>query len=136
MPSREDWPKIMRAISDERIALSVAKNSNYAGGDAESDAFSNFNLVEILTHGRVTREVGIFVRLCDKVARLGNVMFGAPDAVGESVEDTLKDLANYADITLAAWREKHPAPNLELEADSLLSGADIPLPAGDPQPGK
>lgn len=46
--------------------------------------------------------------MCDKVSRLGNVLFGVPDQVGESVEDTLKDLANYADILLQAWREKNP----------------------------
>jgi aspartate carbamoyltransferase catalytic subunit len=47
--------------------------------------------------------------MCDKMARLGNVLFGAPDQVGESVEDTVKDLANYSDILLQAYREKRAA---------------------------
>jgi len=106
MPTRRDWPDLMRAIAEERIALSSAKNANYAGGEMDADAFANFNLVGVLTHDKITREQGIFVRLCDKVARLGNLLFGAQDAVGESVEDTLKDLANYADILLQALRER------------------------------
>jgi len=100
----------MRAIAGERIELSTRKTANYAG---DEDAFFNFNLVEQITHGKITCEQGIFVRMCDKMGRLGNLLFGAPDTVGESVEETLKDLANYSDMVLQAWREKRFGKNQE-----------------------
>lgn len=117
MPSRREWPETMRKIAEERIELSARKNANYSGGELDADAFKNFNLVEIVTNGKISREAGIFVRMVDKVARLGNVMFGEPDQVGESVEDTLKDLANYSDIALQAWREKHSDDGAQLSFD-------------------
>jgi hypothetical protein len=55
MPTRREWPEKMQAIASERIALSAAKNANYAGGDLDSDAFANFNLVDTLTHGKISR---------------------------------------------------------------------------------
>ena len=43
---------------------------------------------------------GIVVRLGDKVARLKTLQRGAGEAVDESIEDTLMDVANYAIIAL------------------------------------
>ena len=48
-------------------------------------------------------DLGVAVRLSDKMARLKN-MYGSgrgADAKDESVEDTLMDIANYAIIALA-----------------------------------
>ena len=42
---------------------------------------------------------GLWFRMNDKIQRLKNlVVLGEPDAVGESVEDTLKDLSVYGII--------------------------------------
>lgn len=99
--------EILRENSADRIGIVERKNSNYAGGGPEGNAFKNFDMVETLSNGKVTREMGMFVRMTDKLARLGTLMFGGEDAVGESVEDTLQDLANYSDLALVAWRDKH-----------------------------
>jgi len=104
---RNDWSEKLRAIAEERIALSERKNQNYA---SDEDGFFNFTITELLSHRKLTREQGIFVRMCDKIARLGCLLFNNPDAVGESLEDTVKDLANYADILLLSLRERNFPP--------------------------
>jgi hypothetical protein len=107
----------MQKIADEKIALSSAKNANYAG---EDNAWANFDLVEIVTHGKITREQGIFVRMIDKVSRLGSLLFDGEDQVGEAVTDTVKDLAIYADILYASLHE-----------DSLIVQDVLPVEEAD-----
>lgn len=102
--------EVLRENSEARLGIVERKNSNYAGGGPDANAFKNFDMVEVLSNGRVTREMGMFVRMTDKLARLGTLMFGGVDNVGESVEDTLQDLANYADLTLVAVRDKNEPP--------------------------
>ncbi len=43
---------------------------------------------------------GIMVRLGDKFARLKNLNVGHKDSVGESVRDTIKDIAGYCVLAL------------------------------------
>lgn len=74
------------------------KNRDYSGGG--SDAFRNFKRSE--TYG-IRTEVGMFVRLLDKVGRLSSFLEkGELMVKDEAVEDTLKDLAGYTAI-LAAY---------------------------------
>lgn len=44
----------------------------------------------------------IQVRMSDKIARLNRLVQGEPDKVGESMEETVKDLVVYGLIWLAA----------------------------------
>jgi hypothetical protein len=112
--TRKEWPAVMQRIADEKVSLSTAKNANYAG---EDNAWANFDLVEIVTHGKITREQGIFVRMIDKMSRLGSLLFDGQDQVGEAVQDTVKDLAIYADILYASLNEdelsEEPLPTEE-----------------------
>ena len=67
------------------------KNHDYAG---DADPFANFRLTEHL--GLAHSEVGLLVRMCDKLSRLATyARCGRLDVVGESVEDTCLDMINY-----------------------------------------
>lgn len=50
-------------------------------------------------------ELGVLVRANDKMARLRNLLWGSKEPKNEGVEDTWRDLANYAIIALML-REK------------------------------
>ena len=78
------------------------KNKDYSGEG--SDAFRNFKRCE--TYG-IKAEVGMFVRLLDKVGRLSSFLEKGELAVkDEAVEDTLKDLAGYTAILAAFLASK------------------------------
>ena len=51
---------------------------------------------------------GLRVRMWDKIARINHLIDSGADAKNESLEDSYKDLANYAIIGLMVLREKWP----------------------------
>lgn len=73
------------------------KNKDYAG---EGDAFKNFRLVEFMGVASVSR--GVMVRLCDKFARIANLLEKEGAVKDESIEDTIHDAINYLIILKAA----------------------------------
>jgi len=76
-------------VTAEAALLMQAKNDDYAHGN---DAFRNFR-----RHGAY----GVLVRLGDKLARLDSFEERGEFSVkGEDVEDTVKDIVNYAIIYL------------------------------------
>lgn len=77
------------------VEISRAKNKDYAG---DKDPFKNFKLVEFLTNGSVTAEMGIIVRMSDKLQRITNLLTTEAQVKDESIGDTLSDLANYSMI--------------------------------------
>ena len=78
------------------VKIVKKKNTDYAKGN---DAFSNFRHSELVG---VTVEKAILVRICDKIARLGNVLENGTTAVkDESVADTIIDGINYLAILKA-----------------------------------
>lgn len=83
----------------------VQKNHDYSG--CQTNALKNFNLVEEL--GICDTETGILVRMCDKVARLSNLLKSPPAVAQESIHDTIHDLRNYAAILDASLSEKEMA---------------------------
>lgn len=133
-----DLIRELEEIGAARRELVKRKNANYAGGDEDGNAFKNFDMIEELTNGKVTREIGLLVRMTDKLARLATLMTGTPDEVGESIDDTLNDLANYADLTLVARRDKAAEQAEEkLSADvkihELEHAEQLELPFGAPE---
>jgi hypothetical protein len=77
----------------EQYVLFCKKHRNYGtsninvGTQLETDADIKLSLT------------GLWFRINDKINRLKNlVVLGEPDTVGESVEDTLKDLSVYGII--------------------------------------
>ena len=67
-------------------ALLVAKNKNYGDSAFESPILCP----------NLSAEDALWTRLSDKVKRLRNLREGNSDLVGESIDDTLRDLAGYA----------------------------------------
>jgi hypothetical protein len=51
---------------------------------------------------------GLRVRMWDKIARINHLIDNGAEAQNEPLEDSYKDLANYAIIALMVLREKWP----------------------------
>ena len=96
--SQQDFFKRLEELYARNVAISRAKNADYAG---VTDPFKNFRLSADV----VPVEKGIFVRMSDKVARIGNLLTQEAQVKDESILDTLSDLANYAMI-LRMWLEQ------------------------------
>lgn len=92
--TQKDFLTRLEALYARNVDISRRKNSDYATG---ADPFSNFRICEGLG---IPAEVGIVVRMSDKMARISNLIKPGAKAqvVDESVLDTLSDLANYAMI--------------------------------------
>lgn len=81
--------KLKRSINklyEEMSELITAKNENY--GDSFSKQYQKYGMVSVE------------MRLNDKFMRLEQLVKGEKDKVGESVEDTLKDIVGYATLAL------------------------------------
>jgi hypothetical protein len=83
--------------------LHARKSAGYSGAD-NPDPWANFRRSE---HVGVKASTGALIRLLDKVSRVETLM-RSPDSeqVGESIEDTLIDLAAYALIVVCLRREE------------------------------
>ena len=92
----EQYPettKEFKRIMREQYEIFCIKQSNY-GPD-------NISLGKDLTkeEDRKMSQMGLFFRLNDKIQRIKQlVVIGNKDNVGESVDDTYKDLSNYGII--------------------------------------
>lgn len=87
-------------IIEEMKDLHSKKNQNYA---TETDPLSNFKECERLG---IPAWKGCLLRMGDKWSRLIELSKGKPDLVGESFQDTLRDLAIYAIICEILYEEK------------------------------
>lgn len=88
----------MEEIYAENVAISRAKNSDYAG---EGDPFLNFKASEM--YG-IPVSQAIIVRMSDKLMRASNLLQRPGLVADEKIGDTLQDLANYA-VILKIWLE-------------------------------
>ena len=96
--TRETFFEIAANLGSKALNLLKKKSSDYAHGD---DPFRNFR-----RHGRM----GVYIRLEDKLARLESFeKKGAFEVDGETFEDTIIDIINYAAIAYALFtEEKNP----------------------------
>lgn len=98
-------PDPLHARLDYIRDLSDRKKAGYVG-PVENDRFKNFRLSEELG---VPAALGAAVRMGDKWARFVNLIKDSnADQVGESVHDTLIDLATYALIVDCLLSEDDP----------------------------
>ena len=74
------------------LKIAKLKNSDYAIG---SDAFLNFRACEALN---IPAEIGLLVRMTDKLTRISNLLNKKASVKNETITDTLSDLANYGMI--------------------------------------
>lgn len=89
-------------LLDEMRALHIKKNAGYSGDSV--DRWANFRLSEQLG---VPAYLGALVRMSDKWIRITNLIKNPNfDQVGESLRDTLFDLAAYALIVICLLDEK------------------------------
>lgn len=91
-------------LLDEAKELHIKKNAGYAGAD-NPDAWANFREADELG---VSAFRGCLVRMSDKYVRVKNLLKDPRnEKVGESLEDTLKDLSAYALIAVCLLREQN-----------------------------
>lgn len=82
-----------KKIQQEQYALFCAKQSNYG-----PDNISMGSTLEREEDRKLSLQ-GLFFRINDKVNRYKQmIMFGSKDAVGESLDDTFKDISVYGII--------------------------------------
>lgn len=86
--------KISEVVKRLRGML-ISKNQNYGN--------SAFCSPILLPH--LKPEAALLVRMSDKVARLASLASGEKDRVGESLSDTLYDLAGYCVLAIIAMEE-------------------------------
>jgi hypothetical protein len=90
------WLHDLHVNSAERaLALLKKKNADYAG---DGDVFKNLNACEALG---VKAEMGMLIRMQDKISRLSNVIGSGKNHVGDSIESEVFDIINYAVLLLA-----------------------------------
>lgn len=88
----KDNVKLFKTIADELCALYERKNNAY--GNSFGDTYQKLGLISAAT------------RISDKYNRLCNLVKNPNiDNIGESIEDTLQDLAAYAIMTLIELRK-------------------------------
>lgn len=94
--------KPLDLIIEDAKQLHVNKNAGYAGAD-NPDPWANFRLSEAFGISPID---GVFVRMSDKYIRITNLRKDPNnERVGESILDTLRDLAAYALIAVCLISE-------------------------------
>lgn len=92
-------------LLEEVRATHVAKAAGYSGSET-SDTWTNFREAEAWGS---TPLQGCLIRMGDKYRRVQNLRRNPlNDQVGESIKDTLMDLANYALIAVCLYEEETP----------------------------
>jgi hypothetical protein len=76
------------------------KNSNYAETENPLSNFYESEKFDVPAH------IGVLVRMSDKWSRIKELAKGKADVVGESIGDTLLDLANYSLLCIICWEKK------------------------------
>ncbi len=100
----EQFLSKIKEYQEKGFTLIKNKNSDYAGID---NPFKNFNACNAVN---VSAEVGILVRMMDKICRAGNLINKEAAVKDEKIEDTLIDLANYSYILLSILEDKKNKP--------------------------
>jgi hypothetical protein len=90
-------------ITSQMLDLTKRKNADYA---ESHNAFANFDLIEQVTGGEVTRDQGILVRMTDKLKRIGGLLHREAKVADEKITDTAMDLAVYSIILLISLQER------------------------------
>ena len=98
--------KSIEAVLGEATQLHIDKNAGYAGAD-NPDPWANFRLSTMF---HITPVQGVFVRMTDKWSRIQSLRRNPMnDRIGESILDTLRDLAAYALIAICLINEEQNA---------------------------
>lgn len=94
-------PKYLQLL-EEMKDLHIKKNAGYSGDNL--DRWANFRMAE---NFGVSSFLGCMVRMSDKFIRIQNLVKNPKnEMVGESIKDTLLDLASYALIAYCLLTEQ------------------------------
>jgi len=93
-PDPQKFNEAAHRIGDEIAELIISKQKDYGTGN--------------ILKSPVGPELGIIVRLSDKLNRLANLQSKEP--LNESVDDSWKDVAGYAFIALMVRRHQFELP--------------------------
>src|SRR5438105_8379448 len=98
---------LIKTNSEERRALLMKKNKDYADEDALSNFKRRAEILKVLRLDKIiTTPTGI--ALGDtvlKIDRIINLIIKGVTAENEPLEDSWRDFKNYADLAHANWRE-------------------------------
>lgn len=86
-------------LLEEIKDLHSRKNANYA---EDNDPLSNLRACEAFG---LPAWKGVLTRLTDKWSRIVQLTKGKPDVVGESIVDTLQDMAVYSLLCIILYEE-------------------------------
>ena len=101
--NRDELLQFHETLCSEARELMQAKNHDYAGPDGQAP-FANFDVAEKI--GICSAAEGMLVRMTDKLRRL--ITFakaGQLRVKDETVQDTCRDLVNYAILFAAKAKE-------------------------------
>lgn len=120
-------PRFMQLV-DEMKDLYERKNAGYSGM-GETDPFRNFRYARLFG---VSPFVGCLIRISDKFIRISNLIKDTRnEKVGESIVDTLRDLAVYCIIAICLYEEeadpnKKEDCNVPMSTTGSVSFKDYP----------
>lgn len=104
MGTMEERRLLAEEMFKKCLDLLERKSKDYSGTE---DCNQNLKVCEKM--GLAPAEVGILVRICDKISRLNNLIkTGQINVKEETAEDSIFDVINYCIILLHVYREKNP----------------------------
>lgn len=129
MTKRQTFVQQHGALCDELKEITVRKNADYTGAGGDNP-FHNFTQVESL--GICSTSQGFLTRMTDKLSRIASLTVTGKQMVkDESIEDTLKDLANYSLIMICELRSRKVAQSQV--TDPMLQSVPWSEPSGSGQ---
>lgn len=102
MKTNKDLIQYHRDMIERCHAMLASKNQDYANGSA----FGNLDMCEQM--GACSTEMGILIRMTDKLSRLLSLIQSGNEAQvkDESVHDTCEDIVNYSVLMSAKIRSR------------------------------
>lgn len=98
--TREQQQKLIKECFEQRMEIMRKKSEDYSNGQ---DVLSNFKGSG--ANIGLTAEMQILSLIATKVARLGVLLNSNKVPENESIDDSIKDLANYTDLLYCAVNE-------------------------------
>lgn len=90
--TREQYFALIKAFYDGGLTIMDSKNKDYA---SENDPFKNFRMSESLN---IKPEVGILIRMQDKMSRIGNLLFGNRGSDSTKLMDALLSIRSSVEF--------------------------------------
>ncbi len=114
--NRQELFDLHAKLCAQGLEIMKAKNQDYAG-KGDGSPFKNFENSEILG---VSRELGLMMRVMDKICRIKSFIESGTLAVkGEPVDDAVLDIINYMVLLMGMIEEKRGTQKLQDDINAL-----------------